>query len=192
MSSKAKHLDLYLDEIGAVQVAVDLGAFRGTWSIALTEALDCPPIIYAVEPVNYVDLIGRIEDYENILVVPYGISNVSKGMKFTIDEGHSSMCRGGKGAGYIRCYTWDALVDKYGIEQVDLLKVDIEGAERIIFNTMTKALPTWIEMEYHWGETSKMHTHENCWPKMQDSFKNRWEFVKQLGEHHTYLYKRKF
>lgn len=198
MSQYAERLEMYMNKIKPLEIVIDLGAFQGSWTAALTRLRpDNPPHIYMVEPIWHKGLKSMLNVYKNVTIIPYGISDRSVTEEFTAasgGRGQSAITHligkwmheiDGKKES-VQCYTWDDLVDKYGITRVDLVKIDVQGMEQPMFNAMTKVIPAWLELEYSW----KDNTHEKCSGDMPEFFKKNFEFVMQCGKHNTFVYKR--
>ena len=70
--------------------------------------------------------------------------------------------------GGVRAYSLDELLDTYSISQIDMLKLDIEGAERLLFGSnYERWLPRVkaIAVEIH-GEEAYSAIERACTPEM--------------------------
>jgi FkbM family methyltransferase len=117
---------------------IDAGANIGTSSIFFAEKYPDASII-AVEPEesNFDLLLQNTSNYDNIIAIKAAIWGSSD--KRTIKNqfsGHwgytiSNTQKRSKSTGQeINCITIGALMEKYGIDTIDLLKMDIEGSEK--------------------------------------------------------------
>lgn len=115
---------------------VDVGAHIGMASIRL--ALDYPmAIIFAVEPEpsNFAALSRNVLPYKNIVPIHAALWPVEGRVSMEPSNAHP------KGTfrvvqddqPYIRAITMDTLMRENGIDSIDLLKMDIEGAEKDVF-----------------------------------------------------------
>lgn len=115
----------------ANDVVLDLGAGYGEEAIYL--AAQSPDVQYIgaePQPVIYECLSNTFRDLnKNFIAVPYAISN-EKSLKFTSHFSYASV--GELASGYIDIPTlsWQAFIARYGIEKIDLFKMNIEGAEK--------------------------------------------------------------
>lgn len=137
-------------------VVVDVGANIGDFTIQV--AALCPRgRIYAVEPVGenarMIEINKLLNGMSNIEVLPIALGaeegkiaihvagNQSSGYFFTCQEGEET----------VRLITLPRLMQEYGIERIDLLKLDCEGAEWDILPACSAILPRidQICMEFH-------------------------------------------
>ena len=146
-------------DFSKVKVIVDLGAWIGispSWFASKAPQA----LIIAVEPIieNYQEMLKLIKKYDqkNIITLNSAISDKTGTAKMYLaekSESHSFF----KYKRFIKkelneevsTITWDDLVDLYKIEEVDLAKVNIEGAELMFFQGMTKVFPKKILLEEH-------------------------------------------
>ncbi len=116
---------------GEGSVVVDLGANIGTFSVY---AAHMGSKVYAVEPQpdNYNALVNNINlNNMNDFIIPidFGISDY-KGIAVITDEGGGSTIKDeNKDGTTIEVMPLDEFFDLYNLESVDVLKIDIEGAE---------------------------------------------------------------
>lgn len=113
-------------------VVIDLGANIGSFSIYAAKKYGA--IVYAIEPEphNIEALKNNIEINDlskNIHICPYAISNY-KGVAIINDEGGGSTIKDNDIVGAeVEVMPLNNFFDLYHINKVDVLKVDIEGAE---------------------------------------------------------------
>ncbi|NBA87933.1 FkbM family methyltransferase [Emticicia sp. CRIBPO] len=119
-------------------VIIDGGANNGEYSLAINDlAPECK--VYAFEPVEitYQKLFSVIKDRQNIYPVNKGLYKENCGKEINIypSYAHSSLYVV-KGVSYIaqqkttiQLVSGDSFLTDHNIEKVDLLKIDIEGAE---------------------------------------------------------------
>ena len=143
------------DLTGEISTVVDLGAYTG---LSVLYFLDRYPKarIVAVEPdpANCDCLRRNIETTpsgRSVEVVQACVANKSGSVHFRTD-GPSWGFSITSGAGReVPCFTMAELFQKYGLEKIDLLKMDIEGAEAMAFESSAQWLDRvgWILMELH-------------------------------------------
>lgn len=111
-------------------VVVDLGANIGSFSIY---AASFGATVYAVEPEpnNIIALKRNIEINnmeEKIFVLPYAIGD-KKGTAVINDAGGGSSIKDDKPGTTVELMTLDNVFALYHIDEVDVMKIDIEGSE---------------------------------------------------------------
>lgn len=136
---------------------VDVGANIGDFSIQAAKL--CPAgLIYAVEPVsaNLKCLQRQLElnGTENVVVIPIALGGQEGQALIHASGGHSSLYWGSAETEVVNVTTLQSLMAAHGIERIDLLKLDCEGAEWDILPAAECLLPRIraISMEYHNGK----------------------------------------
>jgi FkbM family methyltransferase len=130
------------DEFNDTGICVDLGANIGVFSV-WAEAHGATRVL-AVEPEpNNIKLLERnieLNKCQAIEVVEVGISNYSGNAVISDEEGGSTI-KDTKDGTSIQVETLEWLWNKYELEFIDVLKVDIEGSEAdVILNTPKEIL----------------------------------------------------
>lgn len=142
-------------------VVIDIGANIGCFSI-YSAALGAT--VYAVEPEpnNLEELKNNIDlndMQDQIYVLPYGISDY-KGTAIITDGGGGSTIKDKNVSGSeIETMSLDMMFDLYQIENVDILKIDVEGSEvEIILGASKDSLNKckYITMEFDIRTGSRM------------------------------------
>lgn len=112
-------------------IVLDIGANIGSFSVycGLKGAR-----VYAVEPEpnNLEMLKNNIELnnlQNNIVVIDYGVSDFN-GTAVIDNSGGGSTIKDNKPGSTIKIISFDDLLDQYDIEEIDVLKIDIEGSEK--------------------------------------------------------------
>lgn len=116
-------------------VIIDIGANMGLSALYFK---DCAKVIYAIEPsaAHFTALAENTKDYPNIKIFNIAILGHNGKVKISSNAGDDipeSVFGNGKESEEVDCITLATFMDKLGIEEVDLLKVDAEGAEYPIF-----------------------------------------------------------
>ena len=114
-------------------IIIDLGANIGLWSMY---AAEYAKHIYAFEPSEKTKevLTKNLAPIEKMVTVcPYAISNKNEQKKFFTNPSNTTAntLLGGSGdhCETVNCLTLDTAFEKYKIEHVDFMKIDIEGSE---------------------------------------------------------------
>ncbi|NUQ63024.1 MAG: FkbM family methyltransferase [Pirellulales bacterium] len=116
-------------------IAVDAGAFIGRYTLAYARAVGPTGRVVAVEPLpaNYRLLTGNValNRYSNVTCVPYALGRDAGEVRLTYDAETStaSAFRRLSRSVVVPQTPLDDLLDQLGIRSIDLLKIDVEGAE---------------------------------------------------------------
>jgi len=142
------------DLIGTGSIVVDLGANDGDFAHAMIERFGCRVI--AAEPVR--DLLGRIQPHPLLQVLPVAVGGSNQSLSVNI---YPSRCASVLGAVSVEekavtqsadMITLTEFLRRAGIDRMDLLKVDIEGAEIDMFDSCSDeelCLAMQITVEFH-------------------------------------------
>lgn len=140
--------------IGEGSVVVDLGAHRGEFSFQVHTVFGCT--CHAVEAVPY--LFDSIAQTDRIRKYHYAITGENRMVDVYLSpnsEAHSIVPPRDRTAGEtitVEGVTLDAFVKRHALDRIDLLKVDIEGAEYDLFKTVSDSLLAQvgqITVEFH-------------------------------------------
>jgi FkbM family methyltransferase len=138
-----KHI-LHDVNIDSNSVVVDVGAFTGVWAQHMVDRYD--PVIYAFEPnPRSFDLLQqRAIDNPKLQPMPYGLGDEDLTVDFTLNGLGSSMCDDrSSNLDMPRIKVDIAAVDRVWKElklgNVDLMKINIEGAEFPLLDKMIKS-----------------------------------------------------
>ncbi len=127
---------------------VDVGANLGYYTLLAARLVGPTGKVYAFEPSpeNFALLSRNVEanGYQNVVLVPKAVSNISGIATLQIDGGSSgghslSGFRGGSESVGVETVALDEYFAD-GKESVDVIKVDAEGAEMAIFDGMSEIL----------------------------------------------------
>jgi FkbM family methyltransferase len=134
--------------------------------------------IIAVEPSgsNLAQLRRNCSGYENVVALEGALWPTSGSVRIANPEAESWSYRVETANGHdgVRAYSLDELLETYNMSQIDLLKLDIEGAESLLFGSnydrwlpMVKA----IVVEIH-GEEARSAIERACTPEMFEQSKS--------------------
>ena len=125
-------------------VCVDAGGNIGYYSLNLGKLCKNGGHVYVFEPVLLnallIELAVELNALHNITVVRAALSDSHGSVRLAIpdvDRAYSYIARQGhaganRGQQIAQCTTLDAFVAEHRIEKVDIVKIDVEGAERLV------------------------------------------------------------
>jgi len=136
-------------------VVIDAGAFPGDYALFASKKIGEKGHVYALEPddSNREILERNIHkaQIKNVTVIPYGLWECEDTL-FLNQEGLASQIQK-DGDLEIKVKTLDQIVSDYKLEKLDVLKMDIEGAELQALNgalkTLTRFHPYTCVASYH-------------------------------------------
>jgi FkbM family methyltransferase len=139
------------------EIIFDIGANIGITTLVIANKYPYATV-YAFEPEaeNYSILQKNVEGFDRIKAFNFGLSNETKGV--SLNKSDDPLNYGGYttfdvGAGEkhqdIQVRSISEFMSEYGIDKIDLVKIDCEGAEYDILTTVDLANISWIEGECH-------------------------------------------
>jgi FkbM family methyltransferase len=135
---------LHEADIDSDGLVVDVGAFTGSWAQHIVDRYD--PVIYAFEPnpKSYQSLERKAAGNPKLHPMKYGLGGEDATVEFTLNGLGSSMCDDRTAHSDMeRIEVEIAAIDRVwqdlGLGQVDLMKINIEGAEFSLLDRMIKA-----------------------------------------------------
>lgn len=141
---------LFKDTVKPGMVVVDIGAHVGYYTLLAAKQVGPTGKVYAFEPEqdNHAILLKNIEvnGYNNIVATRMAVSNqqgISTLYVSGLDSGRHSMYRHGlpeRGSASIETTTLDSFLALEGWPNIDLIKIDVEGAEVTVLDGMTSLI----------------------------------------------------
>ena len=148
------NIDFRFDQaLNSNSIVMDVGGYLGDWSSEINERYH--PVLYVYEPVpEFFDSLElRFSRYKNVHLKKYGLSGNSEIMPISIDADGSSLF-GGKSK-TIKISIVDVIDEmrQENINEVDIIKINIEGAEydllqRIIDSGLTSKFKV-LQIQFH-------------------------------------------
>lgn len=174
-------------------VVFDLGANVGTSAMLFSPLAGPTGHVFSFEPVFHQVLQRNLEEngIRNVTVVPSGVADRTGEIEFTItDAGIDSRIATGRARGRneaMPVIALDDFVAARGLERVDFIKMDIEGAEELAirgaFDLIARCRPRWSIASYHTDPTGeKQH------PKLVRLLREQGYRVDEAGQSHIYAY----
>jgi len=128
-------------------VFIDVGAHIGKYTIPMAKAIGDSGLVIAVEPHlgNYKLLVEniRLNSVRNVIALNIAAWSEERWMKPFIGDihGHHSLVYDfGRGFVLVRARPLDNVLEELGINRVDCIKVDVEGAELEVFKGLRRTL----------------------------------------------------
>jgi FkbM family methyltransferase len=139
--------------IDAQSIVVDLGAHLGEFSTEISRRFGCR--CYGAEP--HPGLFSRICQTDRVSILNAAIASIDAPVKFNISafaEANSlrALPRSGVNSTTVNGITFQSFMAAWGIDHINLMKVDIEGAEIELFGAMSDELLHRIDqitVEFH-------------------------------------------
>lgn len=137
MLTTIRNHTIYLPAIRKNGVVLDLGAHKGEFSIAMSKKFGSSCYLIEANP----ELFDQIQVTENNQKFNYAISGEDKPIQFFIGDNAEASSIKKTSDNINEVVTIDGIrldtfISRCGLNQIDLLKMDIEGAEFDLFNTI--------------------------------------------------------
>ena len=127
----------------------DVGANIGIHSLGAAAKQNCQ--VYSFEPVDFIRLkLNKnieLNNYSNIQVVPLALSNENKVIKTnysatSTNQGTFSIINEDNGSSSITCIKGDDYVSENNIENISVIKIDVEGFEYSVLEGLKNTIIT--------------------------------------------------
>lgn len=131
----------------------DGGGYRGNWTAHMNEKFDCK--VHVFEPVpKYFNMIReRFENNGKITTHCFGLAGRDDKINITLDEDASSAFGDGQNKVEIVLRDISSFIKENGIEYIDLLKLNVEGAEYDILDRLIETGDIrkvgYIQIQFH-------------------------------------------
>ncbi len=138
-------------------VVIDAGAFLGETAVWFADSVGENGKVYSFEPstqnMKGLEKNIKVNGLEHIITtIPKGLLDENKKIKF-LTQSYSSSCSEQEGNVEIEVTTLDSFVNDNGLSKVDIIKMDIEGAELKALKGAVEAIkkfkPTLAICAYH-------------------------------------------
>lgn len=161
MSNKeGKCIEIIKTKLKEGMIAIDVGASIGRYTVILSQLVGTNGKVYAIEPLpdNMDKLIAVVnkQGLSNVRLIESAISNKTDMVTILQHHtltgmGHLECAHNDKSTRSSRsinmydkliapCYTFNDFQCRYGIDNVDFIKIDIEGGEVFIFDGMDQVM----------------------------------------------------
>jgi FkbM family methyltransferase len=142
MDAVAANPDLLTDApITDHGVALDLGAYVGNWSKRMAERYSCTVFAFEPSPGLAAKAADALREHPKVTVLPYGVGATDCTAQLARDGPGSSIYTGNGKFGSVEVQIRDivAVLDELDLHHVDVLKINIEGAEYDVFDRLIEA-----------------------------------------------------
>ena len=136
-------------------IIMDLGGYTGVWAQQMIEKYN--PNVYILEPVTnfYEGMVSRFSNNDKVRLMNVGIGVEDKdGVIFMGGDGSSSNLINGNGVN-VKFNTIDTILEKWGLNEVDLIQINIEGDEYPLLEHMlsTGSINKFknVQIQFHLG-----------------------------------------
>lgn len=128
-----EHLDAALNHVRQFRRAVDVGAHTGTWTLPMARLFEA---VEAFEPVPryHGKWRGRMEKLPHATLHPVALGAVAGTARQGQGEGKPWLLPSTDGGFIVRT------LDSFGWSDVDLLKIDVEGADALVIRGALKTI----------------------------------------------------
>lgn len=159
-------------------IIFDVGGYQGKWASKINELYNCK--VYIFEPIkDYYDrLVIKFKNNENIKIFNFGLSNNDGDSIINLlEDGSSVYVNGGKKEN-IKLRNIISFVNEMGIDTIDLLKLNVEGEEYNIMESIIKE-----------NYLSKIHNYQIQFHNfISDCESRRKKIRNKLSETHNEIY----
>lgn len=131
-----KTLRINYDELNENSTVMDVGGYEGQWSSDIFSKYMCK--IHIFEPVpNFAKSIkDRFKKNNKIIVHDKGLSSITVKRKITLNKDASSLIKNLRNSTEIELLDIKEFFEKNDIKKIDLIKINIEGAEYDLLDRM--------------------------------------------------------
>ena len=131
----------------------DVGGYAGEWAEKIYSKYECK--IFIFEPVSYCfnQIDNKFKNNEKIKVFNFGLSNRSYETNIHVDNASSSLYSESEKTEKIKLIDINDFITENNIDKIDLLKINIEGAEFDLLDHMINSgshvLVSDIQVQFH-------------------------------------------
>lgn len=162
-------------------VIIDLGGYTGVWAQQMVEKYN--PHVYILEPVTnfYEGMVLKFKDNSKIHLLNVGIGTENKdGFIFINGDATSSSLVNGESIN-VKFNTIDTILEKWDLNEVDLIQINIEGDEYPLLEHMveTGSINKFknIQVQFHLGVENDVERRKQIQNNLiKNGFKNKFDY----------------
>ena len=136
-------------------VVIDLGGYTGVWAKQIIDKYN--PNVYLLEPIKefYDGMVNKFKDNPKVKILNVGVSTENKnGVLYFSADGTSSKPLSNNSI-EVKFNTMESVLDNWGLTEIDLLQVNIEGDEYPLLENMidTGLISKFknVQIQFHYG-----------------------------------------
>lgn len=144
---------------------MDLGGYTGVWVEQMINKYN--PFVYVIEPVPqfYNGMVDKFKNNGKVKLLNVGVSDEDKDGFITMsNDGTSSNLQNGEKIS-VKFNTMEKILESFGVNEIDLLQINIEGDEYPLLEHMLKTGSINkiknIQVQFHNGITDDVIRREN-------------------------------
>ena len=162
-------------------VIMDLGGYTGVWANQMIEKYN--PNVYILEPIPsfYETMVDKFKNNEKVHLLNVGVSTTNKNDRIFLNgDGSSSNIQKGQAVDVL-FNDMETILNKWGLNQVDLLQINIEGDEyplldNIIENGLIKKFKN-IQIQFHLSVDNAVEKRHKIRENLKDNnFKLKFDY----------------
>jgi len=127
------------DELGPSSVVFDLGGYKGQWASDIFAKHLCNIHVFEPHPKFVNNIKQRFNINKQIWVYDFGLSSKDQQVTFAADAESTSMFKTGKERVEVQLKCAKTFITEGGFEQIDLMKINIEGGEYELLEHLIEA-----------------------------------------------------
>lgn len=162
-------------------VIMDLGGYTGVWAKQMIDKYNLN--VYILEPVTqfYNVMVSKFSANEKVRLMNVGVSTEDKdGVIFMGGDGTSSNLTNGEIIN-VKFNTIDTILEKWGLNEIDLLQINIEGDEYPLLEYMleNKSINKFknIQVQFHLGIENDVTRRDKIRDGLiANDFKNKFDY----------------
>jgi FkbM family methyltransferase len=162
-------------------IIMDLGGYTGVWAQQMIEKYN--PNVYILEPVTnfYEGMVARFSNNDKVRLMNVGVGLEDKdGLIFMSGDGTSSNLINGESIN-VRFNTIDTVLEKWNLNEVDLIQINIEGdeyplLEHMLLNGSINKFNN-IQVQFHLGIENDIERRNKIRDGLiENGFKNKFDY----------------
>lgn len=172
---------IFNHDLNKDSVVLDLGGYVGVWAQQVVDEFDCN--VYAIEPLTqfYDQMVDKFKSNPKVHLLNVGVSTENKKDFIYLggDSTSSNLENGDKVEVEFR--TISRILDEWGLTEVDLLQMNIEGDEYSMLESMLKdgSIDRFknIQVQFHLGIENDIDRHYEICQALEDrGFKSKFSY----------------
>ena len=122
--------------LGPGSTVIDVGGSRGEWAQRMIERYGCTVHIFEGIPSFARQIHERFRGYDKVTTHEFGLSGDDRVVSMSLAADGSSAFRSGTDRIDVQLREVDSVLREYGIDGIDLIKINIEGGEYPLLRRM--------------------------------------------------------